>query len=442
MNQKLIWKIHQCMGLFAGVIIAFLGITGAVALFRPEIDQLLNPHLTQVNKPTGPKTSLNEAVHRVLSNHPDKKLFEVGLPKAHQDTWNIRLRPKENNSLNPMIWEVFVHPYTGEILGERNYFKTFSYFLRNLHVRFYEAEFGRQIVGLAGIALLISTITGFLIYGKFMKRQSFGEVRKKKIRTLQADLHKAIGISSLLFNLIIAITGAWLGLQPYLMDIFQMERPNQFTRQEKVFSPKKDKNFPLDYEAVLRTTKSNFPQMIPWFIRPSTNGEGVVQILGDVPGQAYERRSNKLVLDKKNRNTLHHYRVNKQGFGDQLFYVQEALHFGDFGGIPVKLLYCILAIASGFLSLSGFIIYLERTKKARQKSGSIDPLKKIITKWSLGIIAFCVVIGFLSIRYGIRIPSILVSTTFYGVLLFLLLKSFLQRIKKHQNRTPKTYTQL
>lgn len=436
MDTKLLWRIHNWLGLYTGVVIAFLCITGAAALFRPEIDRALNPHLTKVEKQNN-TVSLTEVVERVLESHPDKQLFEVELPKEHLDTWNIRLKPNEAAPLFPMFWEVFVNPYTGEILGERNYYKTFSYYLRNIHVRFYEAEFGRQIIGLAGIALLISTITGFLIYGKFMKSQSFGEIRKKNTRITHGDIHKMIGVATLVFNFVIAITGAWLGLQVYLMKAVDMDLPNSYIRQEKLLSKSEDTAFPLDYDTILDRVQAEFPEMHPWYIRPTTNGEALIHVYGNVKGQTYERRSNKLVLNKEDYAKLHRYNISEQGFGDILYFVQESFHFGDFAGLPLKLLYCFLALCSAYLSLSGFIIYLERTKKHREKEADITPVNTILKKWSLGMLFFLVIIAILSTNYGIGIPSLIVTILVYGFFLTLIIrglgKGLIQKFKSGKN---------
>ncbi|WP_200975070.1 PepSY domain-containing protein [Echinicola sp. 20G] len=429
MKNKLLWKIHNWIGLYSGVVIVFLSITGAAALFRPEIDRALNPKLTKV-VPQEKKASLTKVVEVILSEHPDKYLFEIELPKPYLDTWNIRLMPKEKKALFPMIWEVFVNPHTGEILGERNYFESFSYFLRNIHVRLYEAAYGRQIVGLAGLALLISTITGFLIYGQFMKKRSFGEVRKKNLRIQQADLHKYIGIAALLFNLMISITGAWLGLQVYLMDAFDMNIPSQYVRENKPLGKEQDTAFALDFDKAYSTSKSVFPEMTPWIIRPTTNGEGLIHIYGDISGQTYERRSNKLVLDKFSYATEQKYNISDQDFGAKLYYVQEAFHFGDFAGLPLKVLYCILAFSSGFLSLSGFIIYLERIKKKREKKENQTPLKPLLVKWTVGMLAFIVIIAVLSTNFGIGVPSLLVTISIYGFLLFMILKGLYKLVRK------------
>ena len=40
--QKKMWSIHNWVGLYAGVVIAILSITGVVALFKTEIDEFVN----------------------------------------------------------------------------------------------------------------------------------------------------------------------------------------------------------------------------------------------------------------------------------------------------------------------------------------------------------------------------------------------------------------
>jgi uncharacterized iron-regulated membrane protein len=421
-KKNMLWRIHSWVGLYAGVVIAFLSLTGAAALFRMEIDEALNPSLYHVeSEPT--KMVLNDVVASVTKAHPDKELFEVYVPTEATGTYNLRLMAKNTHRIFPVFWEVFVNPYSGKILGERNYYKTFNYYLRNLHVRFYEAFWGRQIVGLAGLALLISTITGFLIYGRFMKKQSLGQIRGKNLRIRQADLHKFIGIIALAFNLMIAITGTWLGLQSQLQKVFSIERPNIYKRTEKPLTPTEDLAMTSNFDRALEKSSSIFPQLIPKTVRPSRDGARTIEIVGDVPGQAYERLSNKLVLDKGDLSPLLKYNISKDNFGGKLFFVQESFHFGDFGGIWLKILYAFLALTSGFLALSGFIIYLKRTEKKRTEKPSFIELRPLLYRWVFGIVAFCMVVGVMSVIWGIGVPSVVVIILFYGLLTFLLLKA-------------------
>lgn len=427
-NNKL-WAIHSWVGLYAGVIIAFLSITGAAALFRVELDHVFNPHLRSVT-PEGRQLAMTPVVEKVKAQHPDKVLFEVELPVSATGSWNIRLLPKEQRRLFPIFWEVFVNPYTGEILGERNYYKSFTYYLRNIHVRFYEGFYGRQIVGLAGIALLISTVTGLLIYGRFMKKRFFGTIRKKNLRVSQADYHKLIGMLALVFNLMIAITGAWLGLQGYLQKWLNIERPNTFKLIEKPYSKEEDIALTFDFDSIYLASRTHFPQLMPVIIRPSTNGDGVVEVIGDVPKQVYERNSNKIVLSKDNYQPKFIYNISHDNAGAKLFYVQESLHFGDYGGLALKLLYGVLSLTSGFLALSGFIVYLERTRKKRLEKPKFVELRPLLLRWTAGILGTCVIIGILSGIWGIGIPTLVVVILFYGFILLILLKTVFGRIKR------------
>ncbi|TRX58411.1 PepSY domain-containing protein [Fulvivirga sp. M361] len=428
MKKNQLWALHSWVGLYAGIAIAFLSLTGAAALFRIELDALFNPDLRQVES-GGQHVTMNPIVEKVKSMHPDKLLFEVELPASSESTWNIRLIAKQKDRLFPMLWEVFINPYTGEILGERNYYQTFSYYLRNLHVRFYEGFYGRQIVGLAGIALLISTITGFFIYGQFMKKQLFGTIRKKNLRIKQADLHKLIGVAALVFNLMIAITGAWLGLQVYLQKWLTIERPNTFQVKEAPFNKTKDTAYKVDFDRVYSNAKKHFPELVPKLVRPSTNGDGTISVLGNVPRQAYERNSNKIVLDKRTYAPLYTYDISHAGMGAKLFFIQESLHFGDFGGITLKFLYCLLGLTSGFLSITGFIVYLERTRKNRMELPGYTELKPLLFRYTMGIITFCVFVAILSLLWGIGIPTLFVVILFYGFVVLVLLKRIIEFVR-------------
>ena len=70
------------------------------------------------------------------------------------------------------------------------------------------------LVGFFGLTLLLSTLTGLLIYARFIKGVKWWRVRRGRgPQVSSSDWHKLIGILSLAFNLVIAVTGAVLGLE-------------------------------------------------------------------------------------------------------------------------------------------------------------------------------------------------------------------------------------
>ncbi|MEM9078873.1 MAG: PepSY-associated TM helix domain-containing protein, partial [Bacteroidota bacterium] len=210
------WSIHNWVGVYAGVVIAVLSITGVVALFKAEIDEFVNSDYYYVQseiKET--RVDITPVIDSLKQVYGDKSVGLITVPRSPKENWIVHVF-EQNSSVDIKGWEIFVNPYSGKVIGQRDYFKSIGYFIRNVHVRLYGPFFGRYFVGLAGIALLISTITGFWIYGNFMKKQLFATIRKKSLRITMADYHKLIGVTTLVFNLMIAITGAWLGLQGLL----------------------------------------------------------------------------------------------------------------------------------------------------------------------------------------------------------------------------------
>lgn len=422
------WAIHNWIGLYAGVVIAVLSITGVAALFKIEIDEGLNRKLFKVS-PQTTTVAVTPIIDSLKTVHGAENLFSIRVPKEPGDTWApfffIR---KSTLSLEQL--EVFIDPYTGKVVGQRDIYKSVGFFLRNIHVRLFDGLLGRQIVGLAGLALLISTITGFWIYGGFMKRQFFGTIRKKNFRIVMADYHKLIGISTLVFNLMIAITGAWLGLQAYLQPVIAGERPGIFKVEEKPLTPEEDVAHSVNYDLVYQKGRKLFPELIPAYILPSTDGSRTVTLRGDVARTAFERDSYSITFDKESLQEVHRYDIRKASTGDKLFYIQESLHFGDFGGFFLKILYAFFGITSGFLALTGFIVYLKRTERGRKEKPRFVELKPLLLRWSYGILAYIGVLYLLHSFFGMVIPTVLTILLIYVSLIFLLIRVLVLFIKK------------
>ena len=262
-----------------------------------------------------------------------------------------------------------------------------------------------------------------------MKRQPFPKVRKKKgMRILMADWHKLLGISALAFNLIIAITGAWLGLQPKIMSWFDIKAPNNF-KAEIITSPEEDKKTIIHWESLLGAAKKEFPDLAPKGISVSGDGSSSITFYGSVKGKAYERNANLLVLSKTDLKPIHKYDVREAPFMHKFYYIQEALHFGDFGGLGLKILYFILGLTSGFLSISGFVVYLYRMNNKKKKRFS--PLKTTFIYCiaiTLTLIALALISLFMGYNKAALISAILINGTIIIFVLYTLIKYLRQKL--------------
>ncbi|MCG8306526.1 MAG: PepSY domain-containing protein [Cytophagales bacterium] len=426
------WVVHNWVGLYAGVVIAVLSLTGVVALFKHEIDEGLNPSLYKVT-PGEHYTSIIPIIDSLRNVYGAENHYQVKVSPRSDKSWSAGFL-ESSGPLSYKDWEIFFNPYTGKILGKRDYAKSLGYAIRNIHVRLYEGLYGRQIVGLAGIALLISTVTGFWIYGGFMKKQLFGVIRTKNLRIKMADYHKLIGITTLLFNLVIAITGAWLGLQAYLQPVVVGDRPGTYKPDEPVLSKEEDASFSIDFTAAYKQARVLFPELKPRYMMPSTDGSRTLTIMGSVPRTAFEREKFLLTLDKKDLSEVYRYDIRNAPLGDKVFYIQESMHFGDYAGIWLKILYAFFGITSGFLSLTGFIIYLKRTEKGRRDKPKFVELKPLLLRWTAVILIICTFLISLNVTFGVVVPSLIVIVSLYASILFLVIRALVLYTKRRKLR--------
>lgn len=413
-EKKILWKIHHWAGLYAGILIGVVCLTGAFALFIPEVDTLILRHRYRaVSTPYTGDPQFSKSLDSITTRFPGYNSLSISLPEKPGDAALVDLiiRPEKAPLQR---YSIFVDAGKDKIIGERNQQNSFANYMRQIHVRLYEGNWGRQLVGLGGIALVVLAVTGLLIYGNFMKKKSWPHVRKNvAMRIVMADWHKLLGISALAFNLVIAITGAWLGLQPWLMKWFDIKAPNAH-ETPVVMTPEADRALTVDWAEVYSAIKKEFPELRPNDFSLSTNGSGSITIRGNIPGLAYERNINLLILSKSNYEPIHKYDVRNAPFSDKFYFVQEALHFGDFGGLLLKMIYSILGLASGFLSISGFAIYLFRRQK--RKPQAANPMK-LTFAYFIGIIIFLVLIALVSLFVGYTQAATMAAYVINGILI-------------------------
>ena len=432
-KYKTLWKWHSWLGLYTGIFIAFLSITGAAAVFKSEIDKIFNPNFFSVEI-KGSHLSYDSLYQKLYQQvKPGLQVFRIHIPQDKKDPFYLSAyrQPAETDMgmLNKMLSyeykQYFMNPYTGEFLGNRDYYKSLAYFLRNVHVRFYDNFYGRLAAGIFSVALLVSIVIGFIIYGNFIRNKLALSIRKKNFRQIWADWHKLIGILALFFNLVIALTGIWLGMQSYLMKGFNIKNPGSGNFEKTISREQDIQNQYLRIDEVLQKSHEIFPELKIVAIAPSLDGRNVLEIIGNVPGRVYEREREKIWFDKTSLQLKSVFNISEQDTSTKLYLVQEPLHFGDYGGIAMKVLYCIFGLTTGFLSITGYYIYLKRKNPKRPNRA-----KKIIIKY-LYLFAVMIILLFLAHQsFGVIVTGVFYAAILYLLLLALFIFWIVKKLRK------------
>ncbi len=173
MLGRRLWVIaHRCAGLTLALFLAVAGATGALLAFHDELDTFFASRLHRIAEPAAGAAMMEPLAlrDRVLAQFPGGTINYLPLQREAGRTVPLqveRLNP-ETRTLEPWSeeWdELFVNPYTGEIVGHRKLGNigqgaiNLMPFLYRLH---YGLVFGSYGILAFGIAALIWTVDCFV----------------------------------------------------------------------------------------------------------------------------------------------------------------------------------------------------------------------------------------------------------------------------------------
>ncbi len=209
--RRVLYFMHLYAGLFFGAAVVFVGVTGSAVMYRPEIEQLLNPEWFRASAP-GEMRPLDELVANAVQTYPAAVPTFVSIqpPLGAGEAAMVIMKDRFGAGSGPWI-RAHVDPYTGAVLASFDPRQTFSGVLFDLHSSLLVGEhtWGEQIVGVFGIVLLLFCVTGAVLWWPGTR----SVIRALKVRwkggafTVNYDLHRVAGIALLVPLTLVALTG-------------------------------------------------------------------------------------------------------------------------------------------------------------------------------------------------------------------------------------------
>lgn len=351
LSDKTVYKLHRISGLVGGLFILLLTITGSILVVEKQVDNLLNPTLTQI-KSVGQRQSYDQLLASVNRHFPMAKVrsFQV----AENDKKEAIRVDLMDQGLRK--W-VAIDPYSGAIMNVRNADATFVRRARELHENLLLEPVGGYIMGLAGVCLLASVLTGTWYYRRsLLSVFKLGIRWNKSPRIVYADIHKWFGVVALLFMLLMSATGIFFHWEMIERQFGDGPRPGPPPAPSS--SPVR---IPLDASlASAIASIANFkPQLID-FPRP---GDTTFVIRGNTPTsfRMLGKYNVSATVDARNGHFLSGFDARDADLEYIAEHIFEELHFGRYGGWVSQIIYILLALATAVVTITGlFIWYLKR----------------------------------------------------------------------------------
>ena len=361
--RKLLFNLHLYAALIAGVFILILGLTGSILAFETEIDRLLHWTLSYVT-PQVRVLSLVELGAGVSQLFPGERIVGYAVSTSPGLSYQIELERH---------W-AYVNQYTGEVLGTGSGPDRVTTFLRDVH-QFHlrllirnRADPGKKIMSWAGVVILFLLLSGLYLWWplKRVTIQWTGSSRRTWF-----DLHNAVGIFSLMFLLILAVTGVMIGFEHQTTPLLYHLTGSQPARRPDIELSPPPGATPITPDRALEIARAALPGAAPFEINAPDRKEPY-EIRLRFPEDRTPGGRSTVVIDPFTGKVLFSQGSRTAPAGARLVIANRAIHTGDIFGIPSKVLMSLASMMLVVQVVSGALMWWKRKgRPAPAKAGPV-----------------------------------------------------------------------
>jgi uncharacterized iron-regulated membrane protein len=199
-----VWRWHFYAGLIVLPVLAWMAITGALYLYKPEIERLVYADWSQV-APQGAPLALGQMIAKV-ERESGLHVSQIMQPADRTASWRMTLQGEAGTRRL-----AFVDPYRGTLLGTTQAGGVMQT-VRELHSLIITGPIGNALVEIvAGWAILL-VLTGLYLWWPRRGSPVVGLRGRSSGRLFWRDLHASTGLLASAIILFLAITGLpWSG---------------------------------------------------------------------------------------------------------------------------------------------------------------------------------------------------------------------------------------
>jgi uncharacterized iron-regulated membrane protein len=375
MNSRKIktWAwVHKWSSLVCTVFMLLLCITGLPLIFHHEIGHLLGTEVEAPKMPANtPRISLDKVLDIAKAKHPDRVVQFASQPEDDDGLWFVTLTPTPAPTED--FKSVAVDARTGVVLAQPKFDEGFMYVMFKLHVDLFAGLPGKLFLGFMGLLLLVAIVSGVVLYSPFMRKLDFGTVRREKRPRLKwLDLHNLLGVVTLVWLFVVGSTGminTWADL---------VIKYWQYDQLSTLLAPYKEQ----PTVAVAERGSVQRSMEVAMQRAPDTKLSFIA-----FPGTAFSSphhttfflRGNEPFTSKLLQPVLVDAKTTEITAAPKLpwyltaLLVSQPLHFGDYGGMPMQILWALLDIATIIVLGSGLYLWLKRGKAVPARTASNAP---------------------------------------------------------------------
>lgn len=367
-TKQRLYRWHSWLGIIFMVPFLLICLTGSVLVFKKELDGWLLPEVAALAPSEQPRLSLQQLKQRVNQQLPD---YEIGsweiFPAGHDEADRVFMIKKGTG-----LWhKVHLNPYTGDLQSQPTehghyltdwllelHYTLLLNDLKGLDFSFASEHFGLLLTLVLGLFLLFMGISGLIMYRRFWAR--FFTLRwDQRLLVVFSDLHKMAGTFAAPILLVLGITGVYYnGLIFYEEWTEHGGGQAHYQVTERLYSDS------VNIDSIVAQSSDYITDFKPTFLLFPYEPELPFTVFGQAPtdNPLLSNYGSVVNFDGQTGAYISHYNLNEQGLGWKTLDSFRHLHFGQWGGLAVKLLYAFVGLLPLLLAITGSYLWWRRRR--------------------------------------------------------------------------------
>jgi uncharacterized iron-regulated membrane protein len=365
-----IWAgVHTWTSLISMLFLLMLCLTGLPLIFHDEIDDLFEHEITASELPNAIRAATLDQILQAAKNaRPQDHVLFVGFREASPDVVVIGMSATPI-PLPGRFHRMIFDRRTADLLGEEPEQQGVMDLVLTLHRDMFTGLPGELFLGAMGVLLVLSIVSGVVIYAPFTRRIDFGTIRHRSRRRTWLDVHNLIGIVTVVWLGVVAVTGTMNTLTVPLFDLWRAQTLPDLLKPYQgspVAAPSSlDDAVARVRERLPGTTITSIT--LPTAARFGSPQHLVVWTKGASPLTA--RLFTPILVDVVDRSVP--LIVGDLPWYLRFLQVSRPLHFGDYGGWPLKIIWALLDIMSIIVLVSGLYLWWARLRRMPAAPGEV-----------------------------------------------------------------------
>lgn len=361
-------RAHTWTSLACTVFLLTLCATGLPLIFHDEIESALNPDEWRPARPGGPLLDLDEVLAVALERRPGDvpifMSFDTDRPVV-----NVTTGPRPDAPEHEMHFASFDRT-SGDLLPPAERGEDLVQFLLRLHTDLFLGLPGMLFLGSMGLLFVASVVSGVVLYAPFMRRQPFGALRTRRSPRLRwLDWHNLLGIVTVAWVLVVGVTGVVNTLATPILATWRSQQLDALTGPFTGRTAAVDRR---SLDAAVATARAAAPGMVLQFVAfPgsafSTGRHYAVFLHGDTPLTSH--LITPAIVDASSGELV---ALSGMPWYAKALSLSKPLHFGDYGGLPLKLLWAAMTLVTIVVLGSGLYLWLVRRRAGEVDSAAIE----------------------------------------------------------------------